>query len=284
MFDLSDPQIVRELCKKYGVFPTKERSQNFLVDKKALGTIVGAANLSKQDTVLEIGPGMGVLTIELARRAGRVVAVDVDSKMIKILEEILSDFKNVELIHQNILRIDLKDLKIKNYKVVSNIPYKITTLILEKFLMVEDTSPELMVLLLQKEVAERITAKVPSMNFLAVFVQFFGNVKIIARVPRHCFYPQPKVDSAIVEIKPNEKYSKILKSYGIEREKFFKFIHKGFSSPRRQLQNNLRSYFNLSKDEIVKILEEARLGTDVRAEELEVGDWIELIKMLRKHF
>jgi 16S rRNA (adenine1518-N6/adenine1519-N6)-dimethyltransferase len=280
MFDLSDSKIVRMLCQKYGVSPTKERSQNFLVDKKALGTIVETATLSKKDTVLEIGPGMGVLTIELARRAGRVIAVDVDSKMIKILEEILSGFKNVELIHQNILRTNLGDLGVKKYKVVSNIPYKITTLILEKFL-IKEAPPELMVLLLQKEMAERITAKVPDMNFLAVFVQFFGNVKIIARVPRHCFYPQPRIDSAIIEDKPNNKYSKILKSYGIEREKFFKFVHKGFSSPRKQLQNNLRYSLGLPKEEVLKVLEKLKLEPGVRAEELSIGDWLELARFIQ---
>jgi 16S rRNA (adenine1518-N6/adenine1519-N6)-dimethyltransferase len=287
MFDLSDSKVVRQLCEKYGVSPTKERSQNFLVDKKALSTIVETANLNKTDTVLEIGPGMGVLTIELARRAGRVIAIDVDSKMIKILEEILSGFKNVELIHQNILRINLRDLsacgrspagrEVKTYKVVSNIPYKITALILEKFL-IKESPPELMVLLLQKEVAERITAKPPDMNFLAVFVQFFGKARIVAKIPHHCFYPQPRVDSAIVEIKPIDKYNKILKDYGIEREKFFKFVHGCFSSPRKQLQNNLRYSFNLPKEEVLEIFKRLDLESDIRAEELKIEDWLELAR------
>lgn len=282
MFDLSDSKVVRELCEKYGVSPTKERSQNFLVDKKALSTIVETANLNKTDTVLEIGPGMGVLTIELARRGGRVIAVDVDSKMIKILEEILSGFKNVELIHQNILRVNLRDLGVKTYKVVSNIPYKITALILEKFL-IKESPPELMVLLLQKEVAERITVKPPDMNFLAVFVQFFGKAKIVAKIPHHCFYPQPRVDSAIVEIKPIDKYGKILKDYGIEREIFFKFVHRCFSSPRKQLQNNLRYSFNLPKEEVLEIFKRLDLEPGVRAEELKIEDWLNLGKMVIKN-
>ncbi len=277
MFDLSDSRVVRQLCEKYGVSPTKERSQNFLVDKKALSAIVEAANLSKSDTVLEIGPGMGVLTIELARRAGRIVAVDVDAKMIKILEEILGGFKNVELIHQNILRVNLAELGIKNYKVISNIPYKITALILEKFLMSpSEISPELLVLLLQKEVADKIVAKVPDASFLSVFVGFFGDAKIVAKVPKSCFYPQPKVDSSIIKIKPHDKHAKTLRNSGIEREKFFKFVHKGFSSPRRQLQNNLRYSLGLSKDEVLKILKTAGLGENIRAEELRIEDWIEI--------
>lgn len=268
------------LCDKYDITPTKERGQNFLVDKRALGKIVETADLSKNDTVLEIGPGMGVLTIELARRAGRVLCVEIDGKMVKILQEVFNDFKNIEIVHQNILRINLDDFGIKKYKIVSNIPYKITTLILEKFLT-KEISPELAVFLLQKEVAERISAKPPEMSALAIFVQFYGESRVVAQVPKHCFWPQPRVDSAIVEIKPHGKYSKILEEFNLNRDEFFKFVHKSFSSPRRQLQNNLKAFLGWEREKILELLEKLEFNAEIRAEELGVKDWVELFKNVK---
>ncbi len=312
MLDLSDIRTVKEICEKYDLSPTKERGQNFLVDRWALSKIIEVSDLKRSDTVLEIGPGMGVLTIELARRAGRVVAVEVDGRMVRILEEFLKDFKNVELVHQNVLKLNLKELDLKNYKIISNIPYKITTLILEKFLIhspafprdnnlretdetmsgkgggVKETPPELLTLLVQKEVAKRIAAVPPDpddkhgagMNYLAFSVQFYGDVEIAAEIPPHCFFPQPKVSSAIIKIKPHDRCRKFLEDCGLEKEKIFKMVRTGFASPRRQLQNNLKYLLNLSKEKILEILENLKLDPNVRAEELKIEDWLELAKII----
>ncbi|MCP6719172.1 MAG: 16S rRNA (adenine(1518)-N(6)/adenine(1519)-N(6))-dimethyltransferase RsmA, partial [Patescibacteria group bacterium] len=225
---------VKNLCKKYGIRPLKRLGQNFLIDEMALEGIIKASNLSKSDIVLEIGPGLGNLTLELAKNVKKVVAIEKDKEMIKILKEVLGDsnIKNVEIIQKDVLKFDpqYKILSAK-YKLVANLPYYITSPVIRKFLELKKP-PRLMVLTLQKEVAQRICSKPPKMSILSVSVQFYAQPEIISFISKESFWPQPKVDSAIIKIVPH----KIKVPWSPEiRDQFFRIVKAGFSQPRKQL-------------------------------------------------
>jgi len=208
--DLTSPTTIKEILSKYSARPSKGLGQNFLIDKNVLKKIIGAADLNKNDVVLEVGPGIGTLTQELAKNAKKVIAVEKDKIMIKILGETLKDYKNIEIINGDILRILNFKFSIlnqnlisqfSNYKVVSNIPYYLTSPLIRKFLE-SDNKPSEIILMVQKEVAQRICSKPPDMSLLAVSVQFYADVKIISYVSKNCFLPVPKVDSALIKIVP----------------------------------------------------------------------------------
>jgi len=277
---------MKNLLKQYNIRPSKRLGQNFLINKKMLQRIIQAANLSKKDIVLEIGPGSGTLTQELAQRVKKVIAIEKDKRMVEILKDALKDYKNVEIIHGDILKI-LRDCPSDTvllfqkdcirgtvpYKIVANIPYYLTSPLI-RLLLESKNPPQEMVLLIQKEVAQRICAKLEKMSLLAVAVQFYSQPKIISYVSKKSFWPQPKVDSAIIKI------SQIKKPKNINIEEFFQIVKAGFSSPRKQLVNNLSQKLNLDREEIKKTLTECRLDIQVRAENLRVEDWINLSSKL----
>jgi len=262
---------IKQLLKKYNLRPNKRLGQNFLISQKILQRIVKAANLSKKDIVLEIGPGFGILTQELVKRAKKVIAVEKDKRMIEILKDILRDYKNVEIIHGDILKDCIRGTV--PYKIVANIPYYLTSPLIRLFLE-SKKPPQEMILLIQKEVAQRICARPPKMSLLAVSVQFYSTPEIISYVSKKSFWPKPKVDSAIIKI------SQIKKPKNINIEKFFQVIKAGFSSPRKQLVNNLSQKLNLDREKIRKALTQCRLDIQVRAENLRVEDWIKLSSKL----
>jgi len=292
--NLTSPKEIKELLKKYNAAALKQLGQHFLVDKGVLRKIIEAAGLNPKDTVLEIGPGIGVLTQALAQKAGKVIAIEKDQKMCEILRETLKDFKNVEVVRNDILKIENSkliknwELKIGNYKVVANLPYYITSPVIRKFLEA-DNPPKEMVLMVQKEVAQRICAKPPDMNLLAVSVQFYvhpvksseagakqfngASPKIITYVSKKSFWPEPKVNSAIIKIS-KIKYQKS-KTFSAN---FFKVVRAGFSQPRKQLINNLSNGLKKSKEEIKKWLLENKILPQQRAETLSIDDWISLTK------
>jgi len=219
--DLTSPTTIKEILSKYSARPSKGLGQNFLIDKNVLKKIIGAADLNKNDVVLEVGPGIGTLTQELAKNAKKVIAVEKDKIMIKILGETLKDYKNIEIINGDILRILNFKFSIlnqnlisqfSNYKVVSNIPYYLTSPLIRKFLE-SDNKPSEIILMVQKEVAQRICSKPPDMSLLAVSVQFYADVKIISYVSKNCFWPSPKVDSAIIKIIPGRIKIKLTQFY-----------------------------------------------------------------------
>lgn len=247
---------VKLLCEKYGVFPQRQAGQNFLIDKNILNKIIKVAELKKDDVVLEIGPGFGVLTQELAKQVKKVIAVELDKRMAEALKEELKEFKNVEIINADILKTQSEKLKIqnKNYKIVANIPYNITSAILRKFLSEELIRPNEMVLLVQKEVAERIIAKPGEMSLLSISVQFYSQPKIISKVSNNSFWPKPKVDSAIIKLKNIEQ--KIDKE--INEEDFFNLVRAGFSSRRKQLKNNFKK-IKLESSNLEKFLKNVSL-------------------------
>jgi 16S rRNA (adenine1518-N6/adenine1519-N6)-dimethyltransferase len=265
----------KEILKKYRIFPSKKLGQSFLIDKKVLKKIVEAAELSKNDTVLEIGPGIGNLTIELAKRVKKVIAVEKDKRMIEILKEGLKEERidNVKIINEDILKF-LPSFKSKTpYKVVANIPYYLTSRLIRNLLEAK-RGPKLIVLMVQKEVAQRICAKPPKMNLLAVSVQFFAKPEIVSFVLKKSFWPRPKVDSAIIKIKPLIDGDREL----INAELFFKVVKAGFLHPRKQIINNLSEGLKIEKEKIKNWLLENGIQPEQRAETLSIEDWIKLGK------
>jgi 16S rRNA (adenine1518-N6/adenine1519-N6)-dimethyltransferase len=261
----------KEILKKYRIFPSKRLGQSFLIDKKVLKKIVEAAELSKNDIVLEVGPGIGNLTKELAKRAKKIIAVEKDKRMVEILEETLEDFKNVKIVRADILKFPIHQLQTTDYKLVANIPYYLTSYLIRKFLELKN-KPKLIVLMVQKEVAQRICAKPPKMNLLAVSVQFYAKPKIISFVSKNCFWPRPKVDSAIIKIKPLVNAEKRL----IDADLFFRIVRAGFSQPRKQLINNLSKKLKKDKKIVRDWLLKCNIPPNKRAQALSIEDWKKL--------
>ena len=288
--DLASEKGVKKLLDQYQLRPSKGLGQNFLVDKAVLAKIIETADLKANDVVLEIGPGLGTLTIELAKRVNRVIAVEKDLGMVEILKETTKDFKNIEIVHGDILKISNSQFPIfnfkffpswtgscrsgtiSNYKAVANLPYYIASPVIRKLLESKDP-PKTMVLMVQKEVAQRICSQPPDMNLLAVSVQFYAEPQIISFVPKDAFWPKPEVDSAIIKIIPLINANKNL----IDANHFFRIVKAGFSQPRKQLANNLRQ-LGLEKEAIKKNLLAEQVNPERRPATLTIKEWIKLTK------
>lgn len=289
----------KNLLKQYNLFPKKGLGQNFLIDATALKKIISAADLEPNDVVLEIGPGTGILTLELAKYAKRVVAVEKDEKMASALRDTLQklNIQNVEIVTGDALKIPYADYNLPDdkYKIIANLPYYITAPFIRKFLE-SKLKPELIVLMIQKEVAQRICAKPPKMSLLAVAVQIYAKPEIVSFVSKKSFWPHPKVDSAILkitEIKPIEN------TVSINTADFFRVVKAGFSQPRKQILNNLSRLrlansrgqakglalsgsngLKLSRDAVIAWLAKNKIKPEQRAETLNMADWIGLAKSL----
>jgi len=261
----------KNILRKAGLQPLKRFGQNFLTDKKAIDRMVEAGQISPSDIILEVGPGTGILTVELAKRAGRVIAVEKDKRMCGILEKTLQGFDNVAIVNEDIRKTP--EIRQRKYKVMANLPFYLSAPLIRKFLESRNR-PEQMILIVQKEVAQRISSKVPDMNLLAVSVQFYATPKIISSIPKKSFWPQPEVDAAIIKITPK----KILPD--ISPEKFFSVVKAGFSQPRKQLLNNLSRKLGRKKEKVKAWLEKNGIQPKQRAETLAVEDWVSLAKTL----
>ncbi|RLC34195.1 MAG: ribosomal RNA small subunit methyltransferase A [Candidatus Nealsonbacteria bacterium] len=279
--NLTPKSTVKSLLKKYQIRPSKRLGQNFLIDWGAVRRIVEAAELKPPDLVLEIGPGVGVLTKELAKRVKKLVAVEKDPQMVEVLKETLREYKNVEIVKRDIRKIKSEDMGIRPpYKVVGNLPFYLTAPVIRQFLESTEARPlyampELMVLVVQKEVGQRICARPPRMNLLAVSVQFYAEPKIISYISKKSFWPQPEVDAAVIKIS-NFK-SQISK---INKDLFFKIVKAGFSQPRKQLINNLSRSLRVDKIKMKDWLLNNKILPQQRAETLSIKDWIKLAKNL----
>jgi len=282
---------IKDLLLKYNTHPSKIMGQNFLIDKPTLDKIIKTADMSRKDTILEIGPGIGTLTQELSKNAGKVIAIEKDKVMVEILKETLHDFNNIEIVQGNILKFSIFNFQFSNYKVVANIPYYLTSPIIRKFLEAENphdqkigagaNKPDEIILMVQKEVAQRICAKPPRMSILAVSVQFYAEAKIISYVSKECFWPAPKVDSAIIKITPHSFSSlrataKQSNNSTVSAETFFKIVKAGFLHPRKQLANNLSKTLKKGREEINTWLLKNNIKPTQRAETLNIQDWINL--------
>jgi len=255
---------IKSLLIKYSSKPLKGLGQNFLIDRNILEKIIKSADIKPTDIVLEVGPGLGTLTQGLAKLAKKVVAIEKDKTMCEILKETIKDYKNVEIINADILHYKLQAT---SYKLVANIPYYLTSPLIRKFLEGKNP-PQKMILMLQKEVAQRICAKPPKMSLLAVSVQFYADAKIISYVSKNCFWPSPKIASAIIRI------SQIRTSLPqIDTNLFFKIVKAGFSQPRKQLAGNLSKMLKTEKTQIEKWLLNNNINPRQRAETLSIEDW-----------
>lgn len=266
--DLISPKYIKELLSKHQTRPSRGLGQNFLIDKNTLDKIITSADIKSDGQILEVGPGIGTLTQELAKKAKKVVAVEKDKIMVEILKETLKEFNNVEIIQGDILKF--KNPFSEKYKVIANIPYYLTSPLIRKFLE-EKNPPEEIVLMIQKEVAQRICSKPPNMSLLAVSVQFYAEAKIISFVSKNCFWPSPKIDSAIIKITPKKKYD-------ISAALFFQIVKAGFLHPRKQLSNNMSEGLKLNKQQANLLLEKNGLTPLQRAETLSLQDWVNLAK------
>lgn len=275
MSGLSLPPLnISALLRRYNLRPSKGLGQNFLQDDQALQNIVREANLGPAVDVLEIGPGLGSLTRFLALSSRSVTAVELDRKLFPALESVLAPYKNVRLVQGDILKLNPAELmNSSNYVVVANIPYYITSLVIRHLLEAEH-SPSHVVLTVQKEVAERICAKPGKMSLLALSVQVYGKPVIGSYIPAEAFYPQPKVDSAVlcIEIRPQL----IIPAGSLD--KFFTLIKAGFSQKRKTLRNALSGGLRIMPVNAEELLSAAGIDPLRRAETLSLEDWGNLVK------
>mgnify|MGYP000851004084 CR=1 FL=1 len=255
--------------KNEGIWAKKSLGQNFLVDDLALNKIVEAAEVRAGDKILEIGPGLGVLTERLLERGAEVLAVEKDENLAGKLETRFSG-KKLRVLAKDILDFDPNKNDLVDYKIVANIPYYITGRILEKFLSGEK-KPNSMVILVQEEVANRICDGAGSMSLLSVSVHFYGKPEKVAKIPKESFFPVPGVNSAILKVSDiGIKYPKV------DEKKFFLLVKMGFSSRRKTLLNNLKMGSQISSEELSGIIEKIGFNRLTRAQELSTGDWINL--------
>lgn len=267
----------KRLLRQSGIKARKSLGQHFLIDETVLHTIIEAAHLSSEDTIVEVGPGLGVLTMELARRAGSVIAVELDTRLASLLNRRLSSIANVRVINADILKVSLLQILQgqKNYKVVANLPYNVTSPVLRYF-MEASQKPSLMVVMVQKEVGEAIAAGPGKMSPLSISLQVYSRPKIIAYVPPRSFYPPPKVDSVILRLDMlPEPAVKVADMNG-----FFEVVRSGFCSPRKQLHNSLARGLRVKPSEIALLLKKANIEPQRRAETLSLDEWVRLYEAL----
>lgn len=251
--------------------------QNFLINQDIAKKIVESADLGADDLVLEIGPGKGILTEELVKKAGKIVAVEIDEKLVYFLKNKFIHQENIQLIFGNILKISLKKIlrgEAPKYKIVANLPYYITSPVIRLFLEAE-FPPSEMILMVQKEVAERITAKPGHMSMLAVSVQYYAKPEILFNVGKENFEPVPEVESAVIRISRITKPDKTR----IKTNGFFRVVRAGFCAKRKTLANNLANSFHLDKKIVEEKLRMAGISPTARAQELSVEDWKSLSKL-----
>ena len=262
---------VRGLLRQWDIRPSKGLGQNFLVNQTILGKIVAAAELGSDDVVLEIGAGLGTLTERLARDAGRVVAVELDERLIPVLQSTLADFENVTLVQGDILALDpvaLIGAVSAGYKVVANLPYYITSAML-RHLLEASLKPRRMVLTVQREVAERIVAKPGQMSLLAVSVQFYGQPRLLFRIKPGSFYPSPGVESAVMQVDLHTTPPVSVE----DTAAFFRVVRAGFAQRRKQLRNTLAAGLGRSPEEVAARLRAAGVDPRRRAQALTLEEW-----------
>lgn len=267
---------IKEKLKESGISPNKRLGQNFLISPLVYKKIIAAAKIKPSDTVVEVGPGLGILTEYLASSCGKLVAVEKDALLAQHLESKFTTNFKVKIVNQDILKFKPSDFSLQpeGYKVVGNIPYYLTSHLF-RIIFESWPSPELVVFMVQKEVAKRIVASPPEMNLLAVSVQYFGEPEIVDYVSKNNFYPAPKVDSAIIKIEvKNRKQEHTLE------KAFFKLARVGFSTKRKQLVNSLSTGLKMPKEKVLAGLFSAGIEHIRRAETLSLKEWEKLAEAL----
>lgn len=276
--DLTNIRELRNFLYAHHIRPNKAFGQNFLIDREVLAHIVEAAEIHAEDQILELGAGTGVLTRELAKRAGRVVAVELEREMLSLLAKTTSTYKNVEIMERNLLYVEPADIfGSEPYKLVANLPYYIASPTFRHFLE-SANPPRLFVVMVQYEVAQRIIAEPGDLSLLGVSIQFYGKPKIIERVPARAFYPEPKVDSAILRIDLKD----VVPLTSKQRDSFFRLVQAGFSERRKQLHNSLAHGLHRKNADVQPWLLAANIDPSQRAETLSIEDWLRLWHEMEK--
>ncbi len=277
---MSKLEELKSLLKRYKLWVKKRLGQNFLIDDAVFEKILGAADLKRSDTVIEVGPGTGFLTEQLIEKAGRVVAVEKDADMVRILSDRFAGVRNLELVHDDILKVRSSSrglgIGVRSCKVVANIPYYITSPLLKHFLQSE-RRPKLMVLLVQREVAGKVCGTTGK-SLITIETQLFGRPEIVGIVPPTAFHPAPKVQSAILRI---EVYKKPLIPRA-QMADFLRVVKFGFSQKRKKLKSSLAAGLRMKPVEMAEVLQKVGIDPDLRAENLEIDDWKRLSKALKK--
>ncbi|TWT06211.1 16S rRNA (adenine(1518)-N(6)/adenine(1519)-N(6))-dimethyltransferase RsmA [Planomicrobium sp. CPCC 101079] len=288
--DIATPLRTQEIMAKHGLTVKKSLGQNFLIDPNILRKIVGKANLTKQSAAIEVGPGIGALTEHLAREAGKVLAFEIDQRLLPVLEDTLSPYDNVSIIHSDILKADVeaaikKELAgYEDIMVVANLPYYVTTPIILKLLL-ENLPIRGLVVMLQKEVAERITAKPGTKAYgsLSIAIQYYTEAEMALTVPKSVFLPQPNVDSAVIRmIKRPQPLVEV-----IDEDFFFTVTRSSFAQRRKTILNNLQVGMpegKAKKDLILKALAEAEIDPTRRGETLSIEEFGLLANKLHAYF
>ncbi len=286
MANLGNPKNTIEVLQKYHFNFQKKYGQNFLIDPHVLDKIIGESGIEKEDMILEIGPGIGTMTQYLAEAAREVVAIEIDKNLIPILEDTLSEYKNITVINQDVLKVDLRKLVMEKnqgrpIKVVANLPYYITTPIIMELL--ESKLPiESITIMVQKEVAERMQQTPGSKEYgaLSLAVQYYAKPEIVANVPPNCFMPRPKVGSAVIRLTLHQ--SPVIE---VEDEEFmFRLIRASFNQRRKTLINGIGNApnINIGKEEVKVALKEMGLSENIRGEMLSLEEFARLSNLLRK--
>ena len=283
MYKLS-PTELKKLCQKYGLTPSKKYGQNYLISDGPINKIISAGELTKDDTVIEVGPGFGILTLALSPLVKHVIAYEIERKLQPYWLAKQKEFPNVEIVWGNALdKIKNEKLKIKNFKVMANLPYQITSHALRTFLEMEN-KPERIIVMVQKEVADRICAKPGEMSLLAVSVQLYAQPIIFFEVNRENFWPRPAVDSAVIRIGRIKTQKEAAGWLGaVKEEEFWRLVRIGFAAKRKQLQNNLAAGLKVPSLVARGWLILAHLAPTVRAQELSLVDWLRLAKISKIH-
>lgn len=279
LMKLYSPTTIRYIKDKYGFKLSKSLGQNFLTDKNIIDKIIEGSNITEEDFVIEIGPGIGVITKEAAGAAGKVTAVEIDTNLMPVLEETLGDLDNVNVVNRDVLKTDLNELvreqmaenpELKRVRIIGNLPYYITTPIIMKILE-DGVKAESITVMMQKEVADRIQAEAgnKARGALSVAVQYYCNVSRVCNVPKEVFVPVPKVDSTVLRLDIRKE-----KAVDVKDDKmFFKAVKCGFGQRRKTLLNSLSSGSGFSKEEIKDILEAAGIDPIRRAETLTIDEF-----------
>lgn len=277
--ELYSPATIKEIRNRHNFRLSKSLGQNFITDRNVLEQIIEGSEAGPEDLVIEIGPGIGVLTAEAAERAARVVAVEIDDKLIPILKETLGDYDNIRIINQDILKTDLKKIieeeaRQGNFtgevRIIGNLPYYITTPIIMKLL--EEAVPAASItIMMQKEVADRIRSGPGTKAYgaISVGVQYYCDVRKVASVPKEVFVPQPKVDSTVLSLIPFKKK----RVHAADEKVFFSCVKAAFAQRRKTLLNSLASAGGMEKETVNKILEIAGIDPQRRAETLTIEEF-----------
>lgn len=277
MRKLYSPKVVKEIIDLYGFKFSKSLGQNFLIDKNFVDKIVDGADISGKN-VIEVGPGIGTISYEMAKTCKNLVLIELDSSLIPILEENMSDFRNVTIINQDILKTNLKEIQDKYFggepfEFVSNLPYYITTPIIEK-IFEEDLDCRSMTIMVQKEVADRMLASEKDKDYssLSVFVKYYSEEKFLTKVPKSVFMPQPKIDSTVLRLDLRVYDEKV------NKEKLFALVKAGFLKRRKTILNSMSAV--AQKDDLRKVFEKLNLKENLRAENLSLDDFINITNEL----